>query len=316
MDESLQAADAAQNAAQDAGPNAATDAAESAADAGGGIDLSPEGVQSFWENNSDMIVSYAVSAAGAIVFLFIAFILASWAKRATTGTLRRAKTDETLAIFLGTVARWAIVLMAFVAALGMFGIEATSFVAVIGAAGLAIALAFQGALGNLASGVMLLLFRPFKVGDVVNVAGQGGKVIAIDLTTTAIDTFDNRRFIVPNGDVFSSVIENISYHAERRVDVNVGVEYSADIDTTRETLSRAAESIENRLPDRDYQIFLKELGGSSVDWVVRVWVKADDFWSTKEALTRAVKMHLDDAGIGIPFPQMDVHIDGAVTTGA
>jgi len=306
MDESQQAADAAQNGAQDA--------ANTAADAG--LDLSPEGIQSFWENNSDMIVSYAVSAIGALVFLFIAFIIAGWAKRATTGTLRKARTDETLALFLGTVARWAIVIMAFIAALGMFGVKTTSFVAVIGAAGLAIALAFQGALGNLASGVMLLLFRPFKVGDVVNVAGQSGKVIAIELTTTALDTFDNRRFIVPNGDVFGSVIENVSYHDERRVDVNVGCEYSADIDKTRETLSRAAESIENRLPDRETQVVLKELGGSSVDWQIRVWVKADDFWPTKEALTRAVKMHLDDAGIGIPFPQMDLHIDGALASGA
>ena len=316
MDETQQATDAAQNTAQDPAQDAAPNAAADGDDAGGGIDLSPEGVQSFWENNSDMIVSYAASAAGAIVFLFIAFIVAGWAKRTTTGTLRKARTDETLALFLGTVARWAIVLMAFVAALGMFGIKTTSFVAVIGAAGLAIALAFQGALGNLASGVMLLLFRPFKVGDVVNISGQGGKVIAIDLTTTAIDTFDNRRFIVPNGDVFSSVIENISYHTERRVDVNVGVEYSADLDKTREVLTRAAESIENRLPDRDVQIVLQELGASSVDWTARVWVHADDFWPTREALTRAVKMHLDDAGLGIPFPQMDVHLDGAVSSGA
>ncbi len=287
---------------------------EAAMDAATGaeVDLSPEGMQRLWEENSDLILSYAASAIGALIFLIVAFIVAGWMKRVATGTLKRARVDETVARFLGTVVRWVIVVLAIIAALGMFGVQTTSFAAVIGAAGLAIALSFQGALGNLAAGLMLLLFRPFRVGDVVTIAGQTGKIDEIDLTTTVLDTFDNRRFIVPNGDVYSSVIENISHHQERRVDVNVGCEYSADIDRTRETLARAAERIENRLPDRDYQVMLKELGGSSVDWVVRVWVKAEDFWPTKEALTRAVKLELDDAGIGIPFPQMDVHIDGRI----
>jgi small conductance mechanosensitive channel len=276
------------------------------------IDLSPEGLQAFWNENSEALLSYVASALGALVFLLVAFIVAGWMKRVVSGSLRRMKVDETVARFLGTVTRWVIVIVAVIAALGMFGVETTSFAAVIGAAGLAIALSFQGALGNLAAGIMLLLFRPFKVGDVVTIAGETGKIEEIDLTTTVLDTFDNRRFIVPNGDVYSSVIENISHHQERRVDVNVGCEYSADIDRTREVLGRAAERIENRLPDRDYQVFLKELGGSSVDWVVRVWVRAEDFWPTKEALTRAIKVELDAAGIGIPFPQMDVHIDGRI----
>ncbi len=280
-----------------------------AADGGGGIDLSPEGLQSFWENNQDMIIGYAASAVGAIVFLLIAFIIAGWARRATTGTMRKAKVDETLARFIGTIARWAIVIVALVAALGMFGIKTTSFVAIIGAAGLAIALSFQGTLGSLAAGVMLLLFRPFKVGDVISTAGHTGKVDEIGLVATTLDTPDNRRIIIPNGAIFGSTIENISHHEERRVDVAVGCDYSADIDATRAALERAANSVEGRLPDRDPQIVLGDLGDSSVNWTVRIWTTGAEFWGLKERTTRAVKMHLDEAGIGIPFPQMDIHLN-------
>lgn len=284
-------------------------AGETTEAAGGLPDLSADGIQSFWEDNQDMIVSYAVSAAGAIVFLFIAFIVAGIVRRATTGTLRKAKVDETLARFLGTIARWGIVILALVAAMGMFGIKTTSFVAIIGAAGLAIALSFQGTLGSLAAGVMLLLFRPFKVGDFIKTAGEAGTVFEIGLVATALDTPDNRRVIIPNGAIFGSTIENVSHHEERRVDVGVGCDYSADIDKTREVLERAAQSVEGRLAHRDPQIVLGDLGDSSVNWTVRVWTSSADFWAVKERTTRAVKMHLDDAGIGIPFPQMDVHVN-------
>jgi len=273
--------------------------------------LSPDGIQSFWDNNSDMIVGYAASAAGALLFLIIAFVVAGWVRRVISGTLTRTGVDITLAKFLGTIARWGIVILALVAALGMFGVETTSFAAIIGAAGLAIALSFQGALGNLASGVMLLLFRPFKVGDVVNTGGQIGKVDEIGLTCTTLDTPDNRRIIIPNGAVFGATIENMSHHAERRADVEVGCDYSADLDKTREVLARAAESVPGRLTSRDVQVVLTGLGGSSVDWQVRVWAPAADFFPVKEAAIRAVKIALDDAGIGIPFPQMDVHMDQA-----
>jgi small conductance mechanosensitive channel len=275
-----------------------------------GVDLSPEGMQRLWEDNSDLLISYAASALGALVFLIVAFVVAGWIKRLVSGGLARAKVDETVARFLGTIARWAVVILAIIAALGMFGVQTTSFAAVIGAAGLAIALSFQGALGNLAAGLMLLLFRPFKVGDVVNIAGQTGKITEIDLTTTILDTFDNRRFIIPNGDVYSSVIENISHHPERRCDISVGVEYSADIDQTREVLVAAADNTPGRLQNRDTQVVLQNLGASSVDWQVRIWATADDFWPMKEAAIREIKTRLDAAGIGIPFPQMDVHVDG------
>jgi small conductance mechanosensitive channel len=159
---------------------------------------------------------------------------------------------------------------------------------------------------------MLLVFRPFKVGDVINAAGVTAKVNAIELFTTTLDTFDNRRIIVPNGKIYGDTIENITYHPQRRCDVNVGIEYSADLDKTREVLTKAAESLDAlniKGEGRGFQVFLIDLGDSSVNWVVRFWTTGADFWSAKEQLTRAVKQHLDEAGIGIPFPQMDIHLD-------
>jgi small conductance mechanosensitive channel len=144
---------------------------------------------------------------------------------------------------------------------------------------------------------------------VINAAGVLGKVNCIELFTIAIDTFDNRRIIIPNSAVFGSTIENISHHPTRRADVDVGTDYTADIDRTREVLLAAAKSVEGGLEDPAPDVFLLGLGASSVDWSVRVWCSSGDFGAVKQATIRAVKKSLDDAGIGIPFPQMDVHLD-------
>ncbi len=156
---------------------------------------------------------------------------------------------------------------------------------------------------------MLLVFRPFKVGDVVTVAGQTGKVDEIELFTTTMDTPDNRRLILPNGSVFGAAIENITHHPIRRVDVTVGTDYSADLDQTRDILMKAAVAIPNQVPDKEPAVVLGELGASSVDWSVRIWVETSNYWPTKDALTRSVKNALDEASIGIPFPQMDIHVE-------
>ncbi len=244
-----------------------------------------------------------------LVFLFIAWLIASVLGRITGKTLERARVDLTLARFAGRTVRWAVLLFALLGALGYVGIDVFAFGAVLGAAGLAIGLAFQGSLSNVAAGVMLLLFRPFRVDQVVNVAGNLGKVYEIELFTTTLDTFDNRRIIIPNSNVFGQVIENITYHPKRRVDISVGTEYSADIDRTREVLEAAAQRIPNILTDDAPAVILLGLGASSVDWEVRVWANTSDFLAVKQAGIREVKKALDDAGIGIPFPQMDVHLD-------
>lgn len=208
--------------------------------------------------------------------------------------------------------KWLILLFAVLGCLGMFGVSVTSFAAVLAASAFAIGLAFQGSLSNFSSGVMLLVFRPFNVGDFVSVAGHTGTVHEIGLFTTTMDTPDNRRLILPNSSTFGAVIENVAHNPTRRVDVGVGTDYSADLDRTREVLLKAALEIPNQVPGKKPQVVLGELGASSVDWRVRVWVKTADYGPTKEALTRSIKYALDKASISIPFPQMDVHMEQSV----
>ncbi len=260
--------------------------------------------------DTNLIISYAVRVVGVIAFFLVgnlvAKLLAGWVGR----SLRRAKVDATVSNFARSATRAVLMTLVVISCLGAFGIETTSFAAVIGAAGLAIGLAFQGTLSSIASGVLLLVLRPFEVGQVIKVAGQVGKVEAINLFTVTLDTADNRRIILPNKQVFDATIENISFHSKRRVDVDVGVEYGADVDAVRAVLAKAAEAIPNQVDAP--AIVLIGLGASSVDWQVRVWIDADAFWPTKELLIRSVKHELDAAGIGIPFPQMDVHLDGGL----
>lgn len=258
----------------------------------------------------NLIVPYAIRMAGALAFLLLAWTLAGWAGRATSKALKRARVDLTLTLFFTGTARWAVLIMGSLAALAAFGIQITAFAAVIGAAGLAVGLAFQGTLSHFASGIMLLVLRPFAVGDVVTAGGVRGTVTEIQLFSTTFDTPDNRRIFVPNSRIFGDVIENDTYHATRRVDVPVGAEYSADIDATRAALTRALERVDGIREEPAPQVYLKELGGSSVDWVVRGWCATADFWEVRQELVRAVKLELDAAGIGIPFPQLDVHLDG------
>lgn len=265
-------------------------------------------MDTFLQALSEMVVTYGGRVVVALVVLLAGWIFAGWVGGVTRKTLTRAKIDETLAKFLCKAARWAILLLVILACLSVFGVETTSFAAVIGSAGIAIGLAFQGTLGNFASGIMLLMFRPFQVGDVVTVGGITGKVDEIELFTTTLDTFDNRRFIIPNGSVFGSTIENITFHPQRRADVAVGVGYSADIDRTREVLTQAAHNVPGALDDPEPAIILLDLGDSCVNWSVRVWAKSDEFGAVKQAATRAVKLALDEANIEIPFPQMDVHV--------
>jgi small conductance mechanosensitive channel len=257
-----------------------------------------------------LLERYVVPVISSLLILIVAYFVAKMVARLVK-TPVQARVDETLGAFAGKMVFYAIMIFALLGVLGKFGVNVASFAAVIAAAGFAIGLAFQGSLSNLASGVLLLVFRPYKVGDVINAAGITAKVNEIDLFTTVFDTPDNRRIIVPNSAIAGGTIENITHHSERRVDVAVGVDYSADLDKTREILSSAAESLNEYSVEgegRGYQIVLGDLGDSAVNWTVRFWAKAGDFWSVKEALTHAVKTHLDDAGIGIPFPQMDVHL--------
>ena len=259
-----------------------------------------------------LAIDWGPRVVGAIIILVAAFILGKIIARIVSRTAEKAKIDLTLSRFFGKMVYYVVLVIGVMTALGTVGVAVTSFAAILAAAGFAVGMAMSGTLGNFANGVMLLIFRPFDVGDVISAAGVTAKVNAIELFTTTLDTGDNRRIIVPNSSIYGGTIENITHHDERRVDVGVGCDYSADIDKTRETLAKAAESLDEKMlkgEGRGYQIVLGDLGDSSVNWTVRYWCLASDYWPMKEALTRAIKMHLDEAGIGIPFPQMDVHLD-------
>ena len=263
---------------------------------------------------TETIQTYLIPGIGALVLIIAAFVIAGWVKRLTFRALQKTNMDLTLTKFFSNFARYLVLIIALVAILGYFGIQTASFAAVLAAGGFAIGMAFQGTLSNFSAGVMLLIFRPFKVGDVISVNDVTGAVDEIELFTTHLNTLDNRRMIVPNSAIFGSTIENVTYHDARRVDVAVGTDYGADLDRTRKVIEAAAATVPGRLQDKGVEAYLVGLGGSSIDWEARVWCSPPDYFAVKDALTRAVKMGLDDAGISIPFPQQDVHIDGSVAS--
>jgi small conductance mechanosensitive channel len=265
------------------------------------------------ESGLSLFTAYALRIIGVILLLVGAWVASGWVRGSVENTLGRTRLDVTLTKFFANMSAWVILLMATLAMLGLVGIQTASFVAVLGAASLAIGLAFQGTLSNFAAGVMLLTFRPFKVGDAVNVSSQTGKINEIDLFFTKMDTFDNRRIIIPNSKVFGSVIETITFHPTRRADVPVGVSYEADLDHTRSVLEEAAATIieetEGALEEPAPQVIFDGLADSSVNWIVRVWANTRDFVAVKQATARGAKQALDAAELSIPFPQMDVHLD-------
>ena len=261
------------------------------------------------EATSHLLLKVVLPAGLALLALVVTYFVAKLVSRWIAQGLCK-QVDKTLGRFAGKFTFYSIMVVAGLAILQTAGFSITSFAAIMAAAGFAIGLAFQGTLSNFASGILLLVFRPFKVGDVITAGGVTGKVNEIDLFTTTFDTPDNRRLIVPNSSIAGATIENVSYHKERRVDVVVGVAYAASLDATRAVLTSAAESLAEKIvlgEGRGYQILLSNLGASSVDWTVRVWTATPNFFAVKEALTCEIKHKLDQHGIEIPFPQMQLH---------
>ncbi len=254
-----------------------------------------------------LALTYITRVGSAALLLIVALILSGVARSWTTAGLKKINFDPTLTKFLSNLMRWFVLLVAGLACLSIFGIETTSVAGVLAGASLAVGLAFQGTLSNVSAGVMLLTFRPFKIGDVINVAGQTGGVEEISLFTTTMNTPDNKHIIVPNSAVFGATITNITHNDTRRVDISVGVDYDADIDETRKVLEGAIKNIPSRNPDGAHQIFLSGLGGSSVDWQVRIFGPTDKYWDIYQETIRATKNALDAAEIGIPYPNVVVH---------
>ena len=260
----------------------------------------------------DNIVEILGSYAFSLVMALLIFIIGKWAVNKIVTllgkVLRKVKgMDETLIKFLENIVYYALMIVVLLTALGKLGVETTSFLAILGAAGLAIGLALKDSLGNFASGVMIIMFKPFKVGDVVTAAGVTGSVSEVGIFNSVFTTPDNQKIIIPNGAITSGSITNINANDTRRVDLVVGIGYEDDIKKTKDVLNDIISSHEKVLLDKGITVAVSELADSSVNLVVRAWVKTPDYWDVKFALTETIKLRFDAEGISIPFPQQDVH---------
>ncbi|KOO13534.1 MULTISPECIES: small-conductance mechanosensitive channel MscS [Vibrio] len=260
-------------------------------------------------NNSDLLVQYGVNIISAVLILFIGNIIVKAVANSVSKVLEKKDMDKAVVEFVHGLVRYLLFVIVLIAALGRVGVQTASVVAVIGAAGLAVGLALQGSLSNFAAGVLIVAFRPFKSGDYVEIGGVAGSVEAIQIFQTVLKTPDNKMVVVPNSGVIGSPITNYSRHATRRVDLVIGVSYGADLKQTKKVIREALEKDERILKDPDIQIGVLALADSSVNFVVRPWCKTADYWDVYFDSTQAIKEALDEAGIEIPFPQMDVHLN-------
>jgi len=254
------------------------------------------------------VATWVPKIAGALAVLVVGLIVAGWARTFVRKAMSRTNVDAALIPFVSGVVRVGLTALVAIAAVSTLGVPVASFVAVLGAAGLAIALAFQGTFSNFAAGVMLLTFRPFKLGDFVDVGGTTGSVKEISIFSCVLATPDNVQITVPNADVFGRTIKNYSANETRRIDMVVGVGYDDDLGVAARTCMDVISADARVLPDPAPQVAVSELGDSSVNLVVRPWVNAGDYWGARFDLTRALKENLEAAGCSIPFPQRDVHV--------
>ncbi len=256
-----------------------------------------------------LLTTYGLDVIGAIAILIAGWIAAGWAQRAIGRALRRIpKVDETLTGFFSSLTRYLVLIFTGFAVLSQFGIQTASLLAVFGAAGLAIGLAMQGTLSNVAAGVMLLIFRPFKIGDYVEAGGHAGTVKAITLFVTEMATSDNVQIILPNAAIWGSSVKNYSRNPTRRVDLAIGIGYDDSIDAAIAAILDVLQGDSRVHGEPEPMVAVAGLGDSAVDLTVRAWCDREDYGSLKFDLTKAIKERLDADGISIPYPQRDVHL--------
>jgi small conductance mechanosensitive channel len=255
----------------------------------------------------DITVKYGLQVLGAVLILIAGRFGAAIARRLVRRAMRKASVDKTVVGFAAQFAYILVIVVAVMASLAKFGIQTTSFVAVMGAAGFAIGMALQGSLSHFAAGVLMLVFRPIRVGDFVEAAGVSGTVKEIRLFSTIMATPDNVHMVVPNGKIFNDVIRNFSVNDTRRIDITIGIGYGDSIDRAMDVLLDVLKSDDRILPEPDPQIVVTELADSSVNLLVRCWTTRTDFWPVKCDLTKHIKENLENQGIEIPFPQRTVH---------
>ncbi len=260
-------------------------------------------------NNSDLLIQYAVNIVSAVVILIIGNWVVKSISRSVANILTKKDMDKAVVDFVSAMVRYILFVIVLIAALSRVGVQTASVVAVIGAAGLAIGLALQGSLANFAAGVLIVAFRPFKTGDYVEIAGVAGSVESIQIFQTVLTTPDNKMIVVPNGGVIGGAIVNYSRHATRRVDHVIGVSYGSDLKKTKEVIKNVLAADERILKTPEPTIGVVALADSSVNFVVRPWVKTADYWDVYFDSLQAIKEELDKEGIEIPFPQMDVHLN-------
>ncbi len=262
---------------------------------------------------NQLISTYAIPWGINIVFALAIFIVGRIIIKAIVNLIRkilqRTGMDAILINFVSSIVKSALLLFVIIAALDQLGVDTTSLIALLGAAGLAVGLALQNSLQNFASGVLLIIFRPFKTGDFVEAGGTAGIVESITIFNTVMRTGDNREVIVPNGAIYNGNIINYSARDTRRIDMVFGIGYEDDIRKAKEIMLDILGSDERILRDPEPLVAVAELADSSVNFNVRPWVKNDDYWPVRFDLTEKIKLAFDDNGISIPYPQMDVHID-------
>lgn len=261
--------------------------------------------QQLWET---YILPWGTQIMLALLIFIIGRMLAGFVTRTTIKALERARLDPILVSFLATVMNSTLTLLVIVFALSQLGLDTTSLVALLGAAGLAVGLALKDSLSHFAAGVMLIVFRPFKLGDYVEVGGVAGSVDKITIFSTRLKTPDNKVVTVPNGNVFGNTMVNYSEEATRRIDMVIGISYGSDLLKAKNILEELVKEHAKVLKDPSYTIAVSELADSSVNFIVRPWVNAEDYWDVRFQLTESIKLRFDAEGIEIPFPQMDIRL--------
>ena len=254
------------------------------------------------------IVPYAANIALALVVFVVGKWLAGTLTRVVISLLKKSRMDDILISFVTSIVKTLLMLFVTIAALNQLGVDTTSLIALLGAAGLAVGLALQNSLQNFAAGVMLIVFRPFKAGDFVELAGVSGVVENIGIFSSVLRTGDNRELIVPNGVIYGGIITNYSKRSTRRVDMVFGIDYSDDLKQAKELLRTIILADERVLPEPEPVIAVSELADFSVNFIVRPWVKNADYWPVLWDTTEKVKLEFDAQGLSIPYPQMDIHI--------
>ncbi len=302
-----------QSAATAARAAAGADPNESA---GAAIDLTKvnaDTLQQVWTRISTYLAEYGLKIIGAIIIFVVGRWVARLLSKLAGAAMARAKIDETLVRFVKDLCYVALLTFVIIAAMAQVGIQTASFIALIGAAGLAVGLALQGSLANFAAGVLMLIFKPIRVGDFVEVAGVKGTVKDVAIFTTVLSSPDNVRIIVPNSQVMGGTISNYTVNGTRRVDMVIGVSYGDDLKKAKQVIEKVLAGDERILPDPAPLVAVSALADSSVNFVVRPWVKVADYWGTYFDLTAGIKVALEENGLTIPFPQHDVHLkDGSI----